>query len=241
MKNPHWIRDELILALDLYFRLNPAHVSVSNSEILALSELLRSLPIHERRNINEQFRSPSSVCMKLSNFLRLDPTYPGKGLSAGSKLDEVVWREFAPNRERLRQVARAIKDNYKTVTRPANLSQEEEFAEGRILIRVHKTRERNQKAVMRKKRTVMKETGTLACEVCGFDFAEVYGQLGEGFAECHHKVPVSELTPEIPIRLSDLAILCANCHRMIHRASHLSFMDFVKWYHSFQTGKKEQV
>ena len=44
------------------------------------------------------------------------------------------------------------------------------------------------------------------------------GAAGKGFAECHHKVPLSELTTVTKTRLSDLAIVCANCHRMLHRS-----------------------
>ena len=49
------------------------------------------------------------------------------------------------------------------------------------------------------------------------DLSKTYGDLGEGFIECHHKVPVSELKPGAKTKLSDLAVLCANCHRMLHR------------------------
>jgi 5-methylcytosine-specific restriction protein A len=59
----------------------------------------------------------------------------------------------------------------------------------------------------------------LRCEVCGFDFEEVYGELGEGFIEVHHKKPVSEGERIIDWdNLNDnLVMLCSNCHRMIHR------------------------
>jgi len=60
-------------------------------------------------------------------------------------------------------------------------------------------------------------TDRLTCEVCDFNFAKDYGPLGEGFAECHHRVPMSELREEYRLRLKDLAIVCANCHRMLHR------------------------
>jgi 5-methylcytosine-specific restriction protein A len=53
--------------------------------------------------------------------------------------------------------------------------------------------------------------------VCDFDFARVYGELGVGFAECHHLVPLAELPGVRRTRLTDLAIVCANCHRMLHR------------------------
>lgn len=64
---------------------------------------------------------------------------------------------------------------------------------------------------------MLKDTGALRCEACGFDFEEAYGEVGKGFAECHHTRPVSELRPDQGTRLADLAILCANCHRMLHR------------------------
>jgi len=93
----------------------------------------------------------------------------------------------------------------------------EEFLEGRELFRLHRRKERNPKAVRRKKEIVIAANGRLCCEVCDFDFAMVYGVLGDGFAECHHRVPLGKLKVEHPIRLSELAIVCANCHRMLHR------------------------
>jgi hypothetical protein len=49
------------------------------------------------------------------------------------------------------------------------------------------------------------------------DFETTYGTLGRGFAECHHKLSLSETGPT-RTRLRDLAIICPNCHRMLHRA-----------------------
>jgi hypothetical protein len=97
-------------------------------------------------------------------------------------------------------------------------SEEDEFPEGRSFTRTHKLRERNPQASIQKKENVLKKTGTLACEVCGFDFHTTYGALGYGFAECHHRIPLSELTESQLTKLEDLAIVCANCHRMLHKA-----------------------
>jgi predicted HNH restriction endonuclease len=83
--------------------------------------------------------------------------------------------------------------------------------------RKHLVRERNQALVMKKKRAVLSTTGTLTCEVCRFDFLETYAELGRGFAECHHLTPLALLTETTETRLEDLAIVCANCHRMLHR------------------------
>jgi len=49
MRNPKWHRDEIILALDLYFKIEPGQVSARNPKIIELSEILNRLPIHEIR------------------------------------------------------------------------------------------------------------------------------------------------------------------------------------------------
>lgn len=61
--------------------------------------------------------------------------------------------------------------------------------------------------------------GRLRCEVpgCGFDFEAAYGTLGRGYAHVHHLTPIAELDGTTETRLEDLAIVCANCHAMIHR------------------------
>jgi 5-methylcytosine-specific restriction endonuclease McrA len=60
------------------------------------------------------------------------------------------------------------------------------------------------------------------CQVCGFDFGEFYGPWGEGYIELHHLRPLSERPEEeweeqLLTEISDVTVLCANCHRMIHR------------------------
>ena len=68
-RNAPWQRDELILALDLYFRHNPAHISKSHPEVLALSKTLGALPIHPERADPRKWRNINGVYMKLCNFL----------------------------------------------------------------------------------------------------------------------------------------------------------------------------
>jgi 5-methylcytosine-specific restriction enzyme A len=65
-----------------------------------------------------------------------------------------------------------------------------------------------------------RNNGRLVCEVprCGFDFMTTYGDLGQGYAQVHHKLPLSAAPKEgRRVRLQDLAVVCANCHAMIHR------------------------
>lgn len=60
-RNPNWIKDELILALDLYLRYNPISINSSHSEVIKLSEILNSLPIHQNKPDEKNFVTPM-VC-----------------------------------------------------------------------------------------------------------------------------------------------------------------------------------
>lgn len=219
--NPHWTRDELILALDLYFTVGRRQPDPNEPDVIALSELLHRLPIHPLEARALSFRSPMSVSMKLGNFLAIDPAYQGLGLYRGSLLDRQIWDDFASDPARLHRTALAIHrartlDEAQSPALPEE-DLDETFPEGRILTRLHLRRERNQRLVKRKKEQVLRETGRLACEVCDFDFASTYGDLGAGVAECHHLIPLAELPEQTETRLSDLAVVCANCHRILHR------------------------
>jgi predicted HNH restriction endonuclease len=56
------------------------------------------------------------------------------------------------------------------------------------------------------------------CEICGFNFGDVYGDLGEGFIEVHHLKPLSKAGGRaVATMLKEVAVVCANCHRMLHR------------------------
>ena len=218
-RNPNWTRDEVILALDLYMREGRQQLDPRHRKVQELSRLLNTLPIHPPELRETEFRNPAGVSMKLGNFLAVDPAYEGTGLSRGSRLEKEIWDEFASEPYRLHAIAESIRANRASAEppEPYQTPEDEEFPEGRILTRIHKQRERNRSAVRRKKERVLSETGRLECEACGFDFRAFYGSLGDGFAECHHTVPVADLKEGQRTKLSDLAIVCANCHRMLHR------------------------
>ncbi|MGH7987145.1 MAG: HNH endonuclease, partial [Candidatus Binataceae bacterium] len=94
---------------------------------------------------------------------------------------------------------------------------ESEFPEGKLAFRTHRVRERNAKLVSQAKKNALEQEGRLTCKACGFDFAIKYGKLGKNYIECHHTVPVSELKRGQKTKISDIALLCSNCHRMVHR------------------------
>lgn len=74
-----------------------------------------------------------------------------------------------------------------------NLLLSNEFPEGKIVERKHIARERNRKLISEVKINFKSKYGKLNCQICGFDFEKVYGEIGKDFVECHHTIPVSEM------------------------------------------------
>jgi 5-methylcytosine-specific restriction enzyme A len=222
--NPNWVRDELILALDIYLRYAGNPPRKGSAEIEELSETLNRLARYLGITRGDRFRNINGAYMKLMNFRRFDPVFTEAGrvgLSRGGKVEEGVWNEFASDPQRCRDVAGTIRQvlasaqEGETVPEPAG-DEIEEAEEGRVVTALHRRCERDPKLVQAKKRRALAKLGKLGCEACGFDFQERYGERGEGFIECHHAKPVHTLKPGDKTRIDDLRLLCSNCHRMVH-------------------------
>jgi hypothetical protein len=100
---------------------------------------------------------------------------------------------------------------------------ESAFPEGRETYALHRKLERDGRLPKRAKAARLANTGKLECEACAFEFAAAFGQLGVGFIEAHHRVPVHKLDGSTKTKAEDLALVCPNCHRMLHRSDpHLS-------------------
>jgi len=223
-KNPPWSRDELILALDLYLRHRTAPPGKTSKEVKALSDLLNRMGAALGQAEAATYRNPNGVYMKMMNFRRFDPEYTagGKvGLTRGNKDEAVVWQQFAGDPNHLSAVVAAIRLAVDQNAADQGLAGGDEpgiqeAEEGRVLTRLHRQRERSRRLVEARKAQALKQLGRLFCEACGFDFAATYGAVGDGLIECHHTKPVHTLTEGAKTRLDDLALLCANCHRVIH-------------------------
>ena len=221
-RNPTWSRDELILTLDLYVQFKGNPPGKTSKNIVELSDLLNKMGA-QSANRKADFRNANGVYMKVMNFRRFDPTYisQGKrGLQRGGRLEAEVWSDFISRPQLLAETANAIRLNVAkgVPIEPSSSEDDEEFEaeEGRVLTRVHFSRERNRKLVEQKKAAALKKDGKLSCEVCSFDFEALYGTRGRGFIEVHHVKPVHTMKPGDKTRLEDLALLCSNCHRMVH-------------------------
>ena len=225
MRNPPWHRDEIILALDLYSRLEPGQIHARNPDIQELSRLLNRLPIFDKRPDEVKFRNANGVGLKLSNFLAIDSSYHGKGMQSYSQLDKKVFDEFEFNESKLHQLAKHIKSIAADPDLPNHLylipekedGEINEVQEGAVIYKLHKYRERDLRIVIKKKDNVFAKDGKLLCEACEFDFNAKYGELGYKYIECHHRTPLAMFTSTSKTTLTDLALVCSNCHRMLHR------------------------
>ena len=110
---------------------------------------------------------------------------------------------------------------------------DERFAENAVKYGLHKRAERSAAVVKLKKHEYrIKTNGVMPCETCQFSFMSKYGI---DFLEAHHMTPLSQLDGKVTTTTQDLALLCANCHRAIHRVSNqegniLSVEEFRKQY-----------
>jgi hypothetical protein len=95
--------------------------------------------------------------------------------------------------------------------------EETSFLEGKECFRLHRSKERNLTLIKVAKAKYLELNKRLSCQVCDFSFEENYGELGKGFIEAHHLFPISKLTEETPTKIEDIALVCSNCHRMLHR------------------------
>lgn len=111
---------------------------------------------------------------------------------------------------------------------------EREYPEGRIKYRLHRKRERNPKLIKDAKRLFISKHGGLFCEACNFDFQKTYGDRGVDFIEGHHKKLISEMREGEKTKVEDIAMLCSNCHRMIHRKPLINVEDLKEVLHEMR-------
>ncbi len=90
---------------------------------------------------------------------------------------------------------------------------DKEFNEGELRQVTTNRYERNREA-----REKCIELKGCKCEVCGIDFKETYGEIGEGFIHVHHVTPISSKGKDYKLDIdNDLVPVCPNCHAMMHR------------------------
>lgn len=172
------------------------------------------------------------VDLKFESFLPVGKEIPREEIIATARFKK-PWMPFASGNvvpEPLYQAIQTIWSNRTASHGPAAMpppvypdpeivAEELVGLEGELLLRMVAHRRREFRLRAQKIESTLQRNGRLICEVpgCGFDFRQVYGELGALYAHVHHLRPLAEYSGSTPTRSSDLAIVCANCHAMIHR------------------------
>jgi 5-methylcytosine-specific restriction protein A len=211
--NPDWTREEVILALDLYHAFDGKIPGSDDERICELSRTLRAFPHHSDAAREESFRNPAGVAFKLQNLRSVST---GRGLSNTAKIDREIWKELGTDPIRTHELAEIIRYSAEAVVDLVSDDVEEEFAEGKSATRVHVERERSSKV---RKEVIAKRlrVGSLECDLCGEAGRNVEPDIRNSLFECHHVLPLS-MIGETKTKVKDMALLCASCHRLLHRA-----------------------
>ena len=214
-----WEWEEIVLACDLVAQHGWRQLDANDPRVQELSGILQRMSIHPLGARLPNFRNSAGVAQKTRNIATVHPDYTGRP-SNGSKLDREVLDEFLKDYDQMHRFAQRLRRAAER-DEPENTLQfvgdeYESVLEGRYLLRLHRVLERNSTLREKKIRSVQGRGEPLTCEACNFDFRQTYGDRGQGFIECHHIEPLHQ-TGERSTSIRDLALLCSNCHRMIHR------------------------
>ncbi|WP_455130463.1 HNH endonuclease [Propionibacterium acidifaciens] len=229
----NWTMDELILVCAELQQNSWESIQMADERVTELSELLRRSPFHPREERDDSFRSRASVHLKLENLRTCHPSYSGAPTNA-SRLDREVVEKFINDSAGMTTHAWAIRNAILDETvRPDEVTAlqiydpEMTVREGGIIAVLQQRRERDPRIRNRKIKQAREQRGNISCEVCGFDFEKFYGDLGSGYTEVHHRCPL-HLSGSTTTRLSDLILVCSNCHRMIHKGYPLQPEEFAE-------------
>lgn len=132
MARDNWNREQLIVALNLYWKIPYNKISGSSNSLIQ-----QIAPI-----IN---RTPAALAYKLMNFTSLDvekQKIGNKGKSAASSSDKEIWNEYFGNWEKLALDSSSILSiiQNKPIDKILELEDDYEFVEGKEKLRLVKTR-----------------------------------------------------------------------------------------------------
>ena len=108
-----WTREELIVAFNLYLKIEYGKIHNLNPDVIQLGKLIE--------------RTPGSISMRLANFASIDPFHQERGvvgLKNGMNQVQPIWDEFFNNKEELlfqseeilaKKEKTSIEDKYKDI------------------------------------------------------------------------------------------------------------------------------
>lgn len=217
---PDWPDDAILLLLDAYLQANGVDIDAEAANALAAD--LRALAVALDSQALTQVTGDDVLSYlhgldRIRSIIATDDVHTYE--QAGNATRLMALGDSDPTR--IHSTASAIRSLLIITSgsdRAPNYDEPDivQAPEGRLLTREHRYRERDQSLVRACKARALQKHGQLVCEACGFSFAERYGPDAAGIIECHHRRPLHTLPEDHLTHIDDLALLCANCHRVIH-------------------------
>jgi len=187
----------------------------------------------------------SLVRERISDFLGVLPDIEignlgkstlARGYQSGHAIGKTYNLATLPSEEELAADLRAAFEAYRALRFRGGLDFSEEDAappegkNGSILERrrygSHKRLERSS-GISRKVKAVQGHR----CRGCDVDFKERLGDVGLACIEAHHLFPIHMIEQGAEMRYDferDFAVLCANCHRLVHQLADTSDIDYLR-------------
>lgn len=229
--NPDWTREETILALALLASRGMKCPAKSSDDVSELSAFLGSCAIHPSHIRGSTFRNRDGVYMKMQNLLSCD-LQPGRKGLVTTRMDRAMWKEFEGNPQAVIAAAKTIRATLKTLENLENVEpiesgdEDDGYSEGNLALRTHRRRERARGLRKKAIANARKGGAPLQCESCRQTERIALGLAAEAEFEVHHRIPLADsgLSP-VKTRLKDLAVVCANCHRLVHALMRVNATD----------------
>lgn len=155
-----WTKEELIVAFNLYLKIEFGKTHSSNPQIIKLANLID--------------RTPASIVMRLGNFASIDPFHINRGISGlknGMNQVQPIWDEFFNNQEELIFLSEQIlaqKENTSIEKKFEDILSDTKDLKGQDIIRAVKTRV-NQSVF----RQMVLSNYSNKCAITGIDIPEL--------------------------------------------------------------------
>ena len=186
MERRLWTREELILALSVYFQLPFGRLNHTTPEVKELARVLG--------------RSENSAALRLVNFAACDPYIINsgrKGMTAGMSVCLPVWEEFSCDHERLFAEAQRIKASllHQTIEKSLHITPQDLEGKERTAV----IRQRVNQSVFR---TMILSNYEERCAITGINIPELL--VAGHIIPWADSTPQQKLNPENGICLSAL-------------------------------------
>ncbi len=206
MANASFTRDEVILALDVFYSFGKDTGYIGPDKMQELSLLLRRLPIHSIQDDDLSFRSASGIRGQL-HLMK-------KSLESGIKSKDVgqlfidIAEEFRDRYDNLHVIAEAIRRNEATFVSLFGAPLEDiGFSEGILLGHLHRLIEQ---------RDGTKSDMKNRCEVCNIQPGLYYCNSGQ-LLQNHLVVAPTLMDYSKKYRADSFLTVCPTCHAALHR------------------------